>query len=295
MRSQRIRRAGPGMRLLGVLWLVGARLASAADAPPDPAAVPRPAWTALQFEASSWLASVRVEFELRPAPPGPARGGDGASWLSIFRTRLESRILAEKTSETQARFEPATGMVSGYSKLLLGPSPNRKLYEFSRAGAERTRIEPAPGEAGDRPEVWSAVRKSFHPFEASALGCRLLSEPSVLVYEISSGAVDAGGHADGVCMFSGKTLFRLQIDDLGTRTLTVDYEIGASTPAQRRKGKLATECYRIFGQPVAGEQDEDDVHLEFCVDPSSHLPVQLTTGIRVLGTLSVRLVRVMAP
>lgn len=289
---QLARHAGLGIVLGLGFCLAGSRPMSAADASPARAAAPRPAWSSLRFEATSWLADVRVEFELRTEPPDAARGGSAEGWLSVFRTRMDSRVLARKTSETETRFDPGTGSVTGYTKLVLGPTPNRKTYQFSREGAARTRIDPRPGEARDRPETWSMVRKTFHPFETRALGCQLLSEPAVLVYEISSGALLASSHADGFCMFSGKTLFRLQIADLGSRTLDVDYEIDSRASTQRRNGRLEAECYRILGQPIAGENDEDDVHLEFCVDPRAQLPVQLSTGTGVLGNLSVRLVRV---
>ena len=207
---------------------------------------------------------------------------------------MDSTLLARKSSEIQARFDPGTGSVAGYTELALAPSPDRKIYEFGPEGAHRTRIEPLPGESRDRPEAWSAVRKSFHPFEARALGCQLLSEPSVLVYEIASGALRAGSRAGGICVSSGKTLFRLELQDLGSRTLAVDYDIGSQAPVLRRKTTLTAQCYRVVGRPIAGENDEEDIDVGFCVDPESRLPVELTSGIGGLGTLSMRLARVVA-
>ena len=283
------------MVLILGLCLAGAWRAWAGGAASAPSDSWRPAWSSLRFEASSFLANVSLDFEIQPGPPGAASGGSGAVWLAIIRTRMDSTVLARKSSEIQARFDPGTGSVAGYSKLALGPSPDRKIYEFSPEGAHRTRIEPLPGESRDRPESWSAVRKSFHPFEARALGCQLLSEPSVLVYEIVSGGLSASSRAGGICVFSGKTLFRLDLQNLGSRTLAVDYDIGSRASVQRRTASVAAQCYRVVGRPIAGENDEEDIDVGFCVDPALHLPVELTSGIGPLGTLSMRLARVVAP
>lgn len=286
---------------------LGTRATSGAEPrwPGDLAVAPL-AWTGLIFQVSGWLGEVRAELSLwtdaagREAPGAPlavpiATRGHGGTWVADLTTRIDPTWLPRRTSEFRAWFDPADGAVSGSTKLSLGPRPDRKIYRFTREGAERVRIEPRPGEAAAPPERWSQVVETFHPFRLADVGCRVVSDPAVLLFKISS--LDRAGQAElaGHCVFSGKTLFEVDVEPLGVRRLAVDYRLRSEGAELRRAGRVAAVGFRVRARPVAGELDEDEVRLDLYVEEASRLPVLVRARVEVLGEVDVALAEVVAP
>ncbi len=298
------KRAAAALAALGLACALGASGARSAWRT-EPAGGPV-RWSALRYDAEGWLGTVSAEVRLWPgalaslgapaAPEGAGGGtiGDGDSWVARLVTRVDPALLPRKSSEIRAWFDPADGAVAGFTKLSLGPRPDRKVYRFARDGARRVRVQPGRGEESLLPRDWTRARTYFHAFEAETLGCRVVSDPAVLVFRISSAGSLDPADLEGWCVYSGKTLFSVEARIAGSRSVEADYRVRTDDGQTRRRGTVRTRVLRVLARPIAGEP-EDEMRVAIHLEEITRIPVQVTTRVELLGALDVKLSEVQAP
>jgi hypothetical protein len=267
---------------------LGAGLAaSAPDGPtvssagPDPAnghpvpGAPLDAWRTLHFRGRNWLARFSAELEMALPDRGepPLFEGD-SDWGTELRTSLDSRLLADKSSRLRARFDPMTGVVRRLTQLSMGPRPDFKRYEFAQRGVTRVRSEPYPGQSLESPESWTRGPESFHAYDSAALGCRLVSNPAALAWWLTwgPGAAKVRSEDPQACYFLGKTLYRVDLESLGTSTQRVDYQLIRDGRSRRRSGRVRIERFEVVSHPIAGKLDERTIVAEISLDAENRLP-----------------------
>jgi len=281
--------AGPGLvgpRLVGMALVgqAGSALAESlgqdapASAPPlavGPAAPPVGIWTKLSFRGKNWLARFSAELEMET--PG-ARGGrpepKEGSWVASLWTDLDSFLIDDRSTRLRAHFHPITGAVSRLTQLSLGSSPDYKRYLFDDTGVRRSRTEPDAGQPLDDPERWPDRPPQHHAYDAEGLGCRVVSSPAALAWWLTwgPGARWPAFPDVGACHFLGKTLYRIEIEQGGTREAQVDYRLLREGRATRRQGRVRVQHYGIVSRPIAGKMDEKTVIAEMEIDVETRLP-----------------------
>jgi hypothetical protein len=275
---------------LGLLPLLGAILmasASSADGQTAASAAskrssggaapvgPWDVWQTLRFRGWNWLARFSAELEVELPERGlSAVGEDRSEWVAELRTSLDSRLLSDKSSRLRAHFDPITGVVRRLSQLSMGPRPDFKRYEFGPLGVTRVRSEPPPGDPLESPESWPGGPESFHAYDAEALGCRLVSSPAALAWWLTWGPAAATVRSEDprACYFLGKTLYRVDLESLGTRIARVDYRVVREGRSRRRRGRVRIERFAVVSRPIAGKLDEKTIVAEIGLDAENRLP-----------------------
>lgn len=234
-----------------------------ASTPAPTAPDPRLDWRSLRYKGSAVLGEFDATLTLEPA-------SGARSWVAQLHTRMRSRLLPDNQATVRAWFDPATAIVTRFEKLSLGGEPNFKRFHFQEGGVQRFRKEPVRGEDVRRPETWKSERESFVSFDAASHGCRLISDPGVLVYLVSSGP--GGWEEDpAACVVSGKTLYRVSVLERASDSQELRYRVqGGDTPL--RAGRVPVTRYEVIGQPVAGEVDEAVTRMDLLVDAETQLP-----------------------
>lgn len=224
---------------------------------------PRMDWRSLRYTGSTILGEFEATLDLEPA-------SGVRSWVAKLHTRMRSKLLPDNQATVRAWFDPATAIVTRFEKLSLGGEPNFKRFHFREGGVQRFRKEPVRGEDVRRPETWKSERESFVSFDAGSHGCRLISDPGVLVYLVSSGP-GAWQEDPAACVVSGKTLYRVSLHERASGSQELRYRVRGGDPPLRA-GPMRVTRYEVIGQPVAGEMDESVTRMDLLVDSETQLP-----------------------
>ncbi len=245
-------------------------------------------WTALSYEAENALGRVGGEIALSPPPERRS------TWVADVRTWFRPLLFWTKASTMRVWFDPRDGSVERLTKLTSGPRPDKKIYRFTESGAHRVRIEPDGSEGQLDPDRWThvQVRESFHDFRPAEHGCEVVSDPAAILVRLSSSEALAQGREERVCVLSGKTFYRVDLQPKGWERVRVDYRLTTGEGVETRSGKTVTRRVKVRAHPVAGELDEEDLKLEIFVDEASGLPVQIRTPIAGFGSMEISLVKV---
>ena len=236
---------------------------------------PSDVWQTLHFRGWNLLARFSAELEIELPERGlPPSGKGRLEWVAELRTSLDSRFLSDKSSRLRAYFDPISGVVRRLTQLSMGPRPDFKRYEFGSRGATRVRSEPSPGDPLESPESWPGGLESFHGYDAEALGCRLVSNPAALAWWLTWGPAATGVRSEDprACYFLGKTLYRVDVKPLGTRTARVDYRLVREGRSRRRQGRVRLERFAAVSRPIAGKLDEKTIVAEIALDAENRLP-----------------------
>ena len=230
-------------------------------------------WEMLRYRGRNWLARFSVELEIQRPEPGGERAVD-ADWVAELRTRLDSVLLADKSTRLRAYFDPITGFVRRLTQLSMGRRPDFKSYEFQAEGVTRIRSEPAKGQALQSPERWPGGRRTFYGYDSGELGCRVVSNPAALAWWLTWGPAAATLRVQDpeVCYFLGKTLYSVVFEALGTSAARVDYQLVREGRSRRRNGRVRVERYRVISRPIAGKLDEETMIAEIVLDAENRLP-----------------------
>jgi hypothetical protein len=243
-----------------------------------------PSWTTLRYEAENALGRIGGEIALRAQPEAPD------TWVAEVRTWFEPLLLWDKGSQMRVWFDPRDGSVAHSTKRTTGPRPDKKIYRYTDGGAHRVRIEPRSTERELEPEHWSQVRESFYGFQNDDHGCEVLSDPAAILARISVVAAAESGAApeEQMCVFLGKTFYRVGFRPGGVERVRVNYRI--LSKGEKRKGKTRARRVLVHVWPVAGELDQEAFDLVILVEEGSGLPVAIRTPVAGFGEMDVSLV-----
>jgi hypothetical protein len=247
--------------------------AGAAPAGSDDAS--RIAWKRLVFRSGNVLTRFSGSLELTRAPD---------SLLAELHTELSPILLAPRRTLVQTWFDGATGGVSRRITRAWEPRPDQKLYRFTPAGVERTRLEPRPGEADLPTSRWSHVRQSFIPFRAQDFGCEVVSDAAALLYRTTRQGAPSDAARLRACVFDGKTLYRLAVESGELRTLSVGYRVISASGERRSPSTSRARLLRVRAAAIAGEMEPYRDPVDVFVDEDSGLPVRASLAVGDFGT-----------
>jgi hypothetical protein len=258
-----------------------------------------PRFTALTYAASGAFGQLRAELEFQPAAGAELTAGAGLeeAWVADVRMDSKPRLFWDKQTLMRTWFRPGDGEVLHATRLSVGRKSDRKVYRFRQDGAQRVRIEPShPGEEDLPPGRWTHVKESFHAYSPDALGCSVVSDAAALFFLAASQDFSRGPGEAQHCLFSGKTLYELDIEPLGSGPFDVDYlEVFAKGNPTQRTGVVEALRWRMKARAVAGKLDEGDADLEVYLDAVTGVPLRIGSRMAGLGFLEVDLVRLVRP
>jgi hypothetical protein len=283
--------------LLGVLALVPAPVLAAGPLELDPARV---GWSRLLFRASDAMASVAIEVRLTSAPASdledPAGSASGSAVVAPAGDEVSlmtALIVVEghdKAYRNEVWFLPGEAVPLQRRRDKLGKDPNRKTFRYAGDGVYRVRLDPAgPQEEELLPEQWTGQKTHFYPYGSAARGCPAITDPALLLFAVSAGAVSEDGAPLDLCAFNKKTVYQVRAATAGVRPLEVAYaEIGKGVRAEIARAVDAPSV-RIVARP--GEAAEPDPFeffeltgdIEIALDPSTRIPVLISGDLPGLG------------
>jgi hypothetical protein len=289
---------------LSLLLLLGIGAGPAMALDPD-----RVRWSALEFGAYLLFVPLSAEVQYRRAPAQEARAQFyDPEGRPLIQPSSEEVAVLTMTSDNLGRratqtfwFEPDLTALE-IDKQESGRRNYVKTYRYAEDGVYRRDRRPLEGEAERPPEAWSKIEHHEYPHPAALDGARI-SDNAVLFYAASAAELDAPGDRLAFYTFGKKQLSRVELVVEAVEEIEVSYtEVG---PQGERRVSGPVEALRIAINPgpatpggAAGEFEflglEEDVRV--FVDPVSRLPLRVTAGMDIVGSVDIDLRRArMAP
>jgi hypothetical protein len=281
------------LRVVVVLLIFGAAQGAAADdGCYDPTRVP---WQSLSFKASKLGVTARASVAIETL------GRQKAS-------RQLTQIGAEPLEPTGPAVVLTTGSSflgrTGTSTVLLdagsgqafeslqrdgGKRHRIKIYRFGRAEIASRRVVPADSEEAKMPsERWTEVSLESYAIPSSA---GPVSEPSVLLYIVSSCSEAALREGRELILFSDKQLSRVTVKMIDETTLDVEYGVGGGQMA----GEVQALRLAVRARPLdsASESRFEMMGLEgdidVYIDKKTRVPLKISGRISPVGRVNIKL------
>lgn len=291
--------AGPAWLFVCLVSLAWSPAGAASPLDLDAGAV---AWSRLEFRAASRPNDLSVEIKLSEIAPErlaallqSSPGDEPAPLSDAMVLQMTSTIdvfVTGRTYQTDIWFYPAGVTPLQRRRDKTGEDANRKIFRYLADGVRRLRLEPnGSAEAKLAPENWTRVKEHFYPYGATRTGCSALSDPNLLFFIVSAGAVTGRAEPLTLCVFNKQTIHRVQLSVDTGGTLGADYlEIkGAARKDVRREAAFRKVRIQAFLPEADGVNPEPfeffemGGEIEIDLDADSGLPLRITGEIVGLG------------
>ncbi len=291
--------AGPAWLFICLVSLAWFPAGAASPLDLDAGAV---AWSRLEFRAARRPNDLSVEIKLSEIAPerlaallhsNPGEEPDvPADAMVLQMTSTIDVFVTGRAYQTDIWFYPAGVTPLQRRRDKTGEDANRKIYRYLDDGVRRLRLEPnGSAEAKLAPENWTRVKEHFYPYGATRTGCSALSDPNLLFFIVSAGAVTGGAEPLTLCVFNKQTIHRVQLSVDTGGTLEADYlEIkGAARNKVRREAAVRKVRIQAFLPEADGVNPEPfeffemGGEIEIDLDADSGLPLRITGEIVGLG------------
>lgn len=175
-----------------------------------------------------------------------------------------------------------------------------RVYRYGDVGAyQRTRHPASSREKSLPPGKWTDTGEGLRRYPVPA-GTTPVVEPTGLLYLIPAADLDQPGDTLDVLTFRRHDTQTVRVTVLPPREITVRYDELWPTGAVQRRGTLRPVRLALEGVATPGQPpDEDDLELlglrgrlELMLDPETRAPVQLSGNVKILGTVTLRLLAV---
>jgi hypothetical protein len=271
-------------------------------------------WSRLVFEASQSLTSARSEVRLVPVPAarlessllagvgGPLpRLPDGDALMMTATVDMSSKLpfVGDKTWETRVWFLPESASALQRTRTKIGDDSDRKTFRYLADGVRRIRSEAEnPGESEQEPESWATVKSEFYPYGPARAECPDVSDPSLLLYVLSTVNISPSAPPLELCVFNKKTLYRVQLRAVAAIRLPVRYTRRRGTDKEPVDQEIEVLTIAISNRPLRPAEQEPEPFeffemrgdIEVSYDPVSGLPVQVRGTVKNVGEATFHLV-----
>jgi len=268
-------------------------------------------WTDLSYEAKSFAVKVKTdinlasckknEFEsLRLSHPQyiPLPTASSEVYRIDVNTNVDRIFSPPVELLEQTWFEPMQATALYRIRLRRGKDDFKKIYWFTGQGVHRLRREPgSKKEALLPPDQWGELKNSFYGFSLTQLGCPQVTDPSVLIYIVSSYFNSKSKNPLTLYLFGKKQLHqvRLWVDE--SHRVSIDYIERKGDIKVPRQGKIEVLRVKLEAQPVRSDQDDPEKfsflglrrNISIDVNPESRIPVQVRGTIPLVGNVTLKL------
>lgn len=263
-------------------------------------------WTSLQFTSSTLLAKLKVEMFLDSAitqgtfstlaadPP------DGSTTIE-HRLQLTVDFAVQSTFLGITRYRESTifnkATLLPYQRIRVmdnGTEKWAKIYYWLENGVRRDKVLPANDrEEKHSPEKWTRRIVSFYPYPQNSDNCETVSDPSVLLYLLSTRTVDEKQSPFTICVFGKKQLHRLSITQTPSKPLSVSSLSRSASQNITMTKEVVPLIYSIAVEtiPPANEEPETfsffGLHndIRIAIAPNVRLPLRISGTNSSIGPL----------
>jgi hypothetical protein len=258
--------------------------------------------TAISKVKLDLLRSTNAEKLLIPNPKGRALMPKGSQVLTVsVNSTIDPLIGPDDYSETKIWFTPQEGAALQRIRVRLGKEKWQKVYRWTDSGVYRLRKKPNDSDEENQPmERWTNREESFYPYDLEKNDCLNVSEPSVLLFFVSTARLSLGDKPSTLCVFNKKQLHRVQIQVERLQRLKVNY-IEKSPKAETLKdGEI--DALKISFKPTSLFKDKAETEpfsflklkgdFEIFIEKSTRIPVLVKGQIPNIGRVEVKLLEV---
>jgi len=267
-------------------------------------------WSRLRYAAGGMVGSVSTQLELADAahrdmqvPPYTALANTTFQVATSPVMRLgihvhTTTLFADSITEGTIWFDPGSGAVLQRDRLRPGWKGSRKIYRFGGAGASRIRLEPRDKAEAEQPSAdWSKIKESYFPYDMTASGCKVVSDPILLLYLVSLPDYVNDSRSVQICTFFDDALYRVWLEPQGIERLEADYTVKSAGTLRKVSGRQETLKLLLRVEPVTAGADTSNFELlelrgtlAIHLDTRSRLPVRISGERAGFGRLSIGLV-----
>jgi len=268
-------------------------------------------WTDLSYGAKSFAVNVRTDINLASYSSKEFE----SLWLShpkclplptacreVYRIEVNTSIdhIFSPPVELleQVWFEPVQATALHRTKLRRGKDEIARIYWFTEKGVHRLRKKPGSNkEASLPPGRWTDVRSTFYGFDLPQLGCPQVSEPSLLIYVLSTFFSSKNNNPLSLCVFGKQQVHQVRLGVDEPHTVTVDYAEKRGDNEIRRRGRLEVLRITMEARPAKSDQKDPENfsflgfhnNISIDLDPESRIPVQVSGTIPLVGKVTLKL------
>jgi len=292
-----------------LLFLVGAGLtATALAVSPGWASSPKGAgWTSLTYNASRLPATLTVQIKIQsPAPlndgllnrTGAGLTGSAATARAMKLMTVDLRaeglsFLNEQYSE-KIWFDAVDGRSYRRIRWRKGGELWVKVYSWTDQGVRRQKIQPAGRyERNQPPMKWTRSRESFYPYPQSTVHSRPISDPTYLLYLLSTLEPQKLQSPFEIFVFGKEQLHRLTCRREKSSPLTVPFKTRSSAGGTGINTTITPIVFSVTAQPCAYKSRESEIfsllglerEIRIYLDPATHLPIRVSGKNHLWGEL----------
>ena len=268
-------------------------------------------WSHLSFRAKNFWVEVSTDIQMKSlrvydldslllaSPKGiPIKSQTSQANEMTINTIIDPRFRAPVRIHNRIWFNPADASVLGRIRLRRGEDDFKKKYRFTEQGVFRHRVEPLnKKEASLEPENWTDSKDSFYPYDLARLGCRGVTERSLLIYILSAAAISNSNESLSLCVFGKRQLHRVRLQKLGISFLDVNYMEENEHRKVKKQDRIKTLKFTINAEPLESGLSEVEnfsflgFHkgITIYIEPTTGLPVQASGIIPSAGNAVLKL------
>ncbi len=271
-------------------------------------------WTDLTLEGSKLFTDIELHMQLRPADCKPddlpqegetesdnCPGTADDNILLSIRSSGKGPGFSEEKYEENIMFNKTT--FHPYTRIRMSNVKEKwvKNYYWEETGVRRQKITPANSRENKQSQnTWTKRSESFYLYPKEADECSTISDPSLLLYILSTLESDVQQESIKICMFGKKQLHRLTIRQGQSSQLKASYTKSSPSQEVYVKGQRSPFVFSIGVETFApgdGKQEEFSLFglhedIRIYIDPEYHLPLRVSGKNNSIGKLVLNLTKV---
>jgi len=265
------------------------------------------AWTELIFQGSKFLSSITVKIQLSSADQviGDLSTKRGTGFADCVTIGNDSKLLKVQSSATgvdssQSKYEEKIWFnekaIHPEKRIRLnsGDDPWVKSYCWEEKGVRRLKILPSKSSEKKYPSSkWTKRTKSFYDYPADAAGCATISDPSLILYMLST--LDLGRRQEPIeiCVFGRKQLHRVTVEQEESSSLQVTFTVRSSSKEVSVEDTITPVVFSVTTETFSPGKDKPEAYsflglnkgIRIFMDAEKSLPVRITGTNNSIGDL----------
>ena len=291
-----------------IICFVLAQSAGAQEDMGGEAAAPRSiSWTELIFEGAKFFTSTTVKFKISSGGQlsdefiqvietdlGECSGILERSKLLTVQTSTRSATLFQKKYEEKIWFKENTLRPEMRIRVSNGDSPWVKSYRWEGKGVRRQKISPGnSSEKKQPPAKWRKRTVSFYAYPEGVTGCDTISDPSLVLYLLSTGESGRLPEHLEMCVFGRKQLHRLTMEQKKSPPLKVSYKARLLSQEAVVEEEIIPAVFSVTTEALPPDEGEPETFsllglnkdIRIYMDREKQLPLRITGTNNTFGTI----------
>lgn len=265
----------------------------------------RVAWSGLTFTGARFPAvfTIQMQLESMAGSAADAVSLDKEDWgvcPDVIRDdsmrltiKATAQVLGAEDRYEERVWFTRDGLPYERDRLNQGEAFWIKRYSWEDNGVRRRKIEPgSPAEERQSRASWSRRTDALYPYPAADTGCSAISDPVLILYKVSSLAVDQERFE--LCVFGKKQLHRLFVTREKASSLQVAYTVRSAARNEALvRDRIQPLVYAVTSENIAAADQAPEAFslfglekdIRIYLDPAQGIPVRISGTAGSLGAL----------